>query len=189
FTAESDRGIVDIGWQTYSNLWLRGFHVYRSLNPGGPFELISGDALIAATEAEYVFQDRDVTINVTYYYQVEAINQDEASQRFGPITVKVSPPNSFTLDQNFPNPFNPVTSIRYELAVAGQVQLMVYNLLGQQVVTLVESRQQAGFHTVTWNGLNSSHRSVASGVYFYRIVVTGDDKNTFTSSKKMLLLK
>jgi phosphodiesterase/alkaline phosphatase D-like protein len=189
FTAESDRGIVDIGWQTNSNLGLRGFHVYRSLNPGGPFELISGDALIAATEAEYVFQDRDVTINVTYYYQVEAINQNGASQRFGPITVKVSPPNRFTLDQNFPNPFNPVTSIRYELAVAGQVQLMVYNLLGQQVVTLVESRQQAGFHTVTWNGLNSSHRSVASGVYFYRIVVTGDDKNTFTSSKKMLLLK
>jgi phosphodiesterase/alkaline phosphatase D-like protein len=189
FTAESDRGIVDIGWQTNSNLGLRGFHVYRSLNPGGPFELISGDALIAATEAEYVFQDRDVTINVTYYYQVEAINQNGASQRFGPITVKVSPPNRFTLDQNFPNPFNPVTSIRYELAVAGQVQLMVYNLLGQQVVTLVESRQQAGFHTVTWNGLNSSHRSVASGVYFYRIVVTGDEKNTFTSSKKMLLLK
>jgi hypothetical protein len=126
---------------------------------------------------------------VTYYYQVEAINQDEASQRFGPITVKVSPPNRFTLDQNFPNPFNPTTSVRYELPVSGQVQLMVYNLLGQAVVTLIDGPQQAGFHTVTWNGQNQSNQAVASGVYFYRIVVTGDDEKTFTRSKKMLLLK
>ena len=189
FAAESDRGIVDIRWQTFSNLGLRGFNVYRGLNPGGPFELISGEALISATESEYVFQDRDVRINVTYYYQVEAINQDEAPQTFGPITVKVVPPNSFTLDQNFPNPFNPTTSVRYELPVSGQVQLMVYNLLGQAVVTLIDGPQQAGFHTVTWNGQNQSNQAVASGVYFYRIVVTGDDEKTFTRSKKMLLLK
>jgi hypothetical protein len=189
FAAESDRGIVEIRWQTYSNLGLRGFNVYRGLNPGGPFELISGEALISPTESEYLFEDRHVAINVTYYYQVDAINQDEAPQTFGPITVKVAPPNTFTLDQNFPNPFNPTTSVRYELPVSGQVQLMVYNLLGQAVVTLIDGPQQAGFHTVTWNGQNQSNQAVASGVYFYRIVVTGDDEKTFTRSKKMLLLK
>ena len=94
---------------------------------------------------------------------------------------------------NYPNPFNPETHIVFDVGIEDgaqqRVSIVIYNLLGQQVVTLIESRQQAGFHTVTWNGLNQSNQSVASGVYFYRIVVNGDGKNTFTSSKKMLLLK
>jgi flagellar hook assembly protein FlgD len=96
----------------------------------------------------------------------------------------VAPPNEFTLGQNFPNPFNPVTTIRYELPKQTKVTLKVYNLLGQEVKTLVNETQQAGFHTIIWNGRNGAGYAVASGLYFYRL-----EAGAFTKAKKMLLLK
>ncbi|MBM3264752.1 MAG: T9SS type A sorting domain-containing protein [candidate division Zixibacteria bacterium] len=106
-----------------------------------------------------------------------------------PVSVKVGPPAAFALDQNFPNPFNPSTAIRYELPKTGAVKLSVYNILGQEVVTLVEAHQTAGFHTIVWNGLNESKQRVASGVYFYRITVRDGDRVEFATARKMLLLK
>ncbi len=93
-------------------------------------------------------------------------------------------PEHCQLHQNFPNPFNPVTSLRFTLPSEGHVLLEVYNLLGQRVITLVNRMTSAGTHTVTWNALDSEGRPVATGVYFYRI--TTDE---FTDVKKMLLLK
>ena len=75
------------------------------------------------------------------------------------------------LYQNFPNPFNPATEIRYDLAEDSDVQLVVFNLLGQEVVGLVRAQQQAGSYVVTWNGRDASGREVPSGIYFYRIEV------------------
>ena len=85
----------------------------------------------------------------------------------------------FKLRQNYPNPFNPTTTIRYELAKAGPVKLTVYNMLGQQVSVLVDSRQATGAHQIIFNASRLS-----SGVYFYRLK-TGDN----VSVKKMLLMK
>ena len=187
--AESDHGIVAVTWKTFDSIGLDGFRVYRSLTATGPFELVS-NSLVSLTETgEYRFTDSNVEINRTYYYQIEAVNANEAPQRFGPISVKVSPPNSYTLGQNFPNPFNPTTTIRYELPTAGAVTLVVYNILGQEVVTLVEAQQTAGFHTVQWNGLNTSKQQISSGVYFYRISVRDGNQSVFTNARKMLLLK
>jgi hypothetical protein len=84
-------------------------------------------------------------------------------------TVPVIP----TLDQNFPNPFNPATTIRYVLPVARNVNLSIYTLSGQKVVTLVQTHQPAGEHTVRWEGRNNQGGEVSSGVYFYRIEVEG----------------
>jgi hypothetical protein len=88
-------------------------------------------------------------------------------------------PNEFSLSQNYPNPFNPTTSIQYALPVAQHVNLSVYNVLGQTVVTLVDGQMEAGRYTVDWEASDNS-----SGVYFYRLTT---DKNTET--RKMLLLK
>jgi hypothetical protein len=94
-------------------------------------------------------------------------------------------PTMFALNQNYPNPFNPVTTIRYELPYASHVRLTVYNVLGQNVATLVDEERPAGRFTAQWNAA-----SVSSGVYFYRIDVTpGDGNQPFTSVKKMLMLK
>ena len=85
---------------------------------------------------------------------------------------------------NFPNPFNPETNIVFNLLEEGQVQLDIYNIKGQKVKQLIKEQLIAGSHTVDWNGKNNSNKSVASGIYFYKIS-TGKD----TDLKKMLLLK
>ncbi len=93
-------------------------------------------------------------------------------------------PTHFALRQNYPNPFNPSTTIEYVLPGAAKVRLVIYNLLGRRVTTLVDGRQPSGRHRVVWDGNNASGEPVASGVYLYRL--TADD---FTASKKMILLK
>jgi hypothetical protein len=93
-------------------------------------------------------------------------------------------PEKFGLDPNYPNPFNPETTIKYQLAKSSQVRLVIYNQLGQEVATLVNELQNAGVKTVAWNGKDNFGIDVSSGVYFYRIVA-GD----FVASKKMMLLK
>lgn len=88
-------------------------------------------------------------------------------------------PNSFALKQNYPNPFNPVTQIAFDLPQASRVELSVYNVLGQKVVTLIDGQMEPGSHVVEWDGSNNS-----SGVYFYRI-----SADSFTATKKMMMLK
>lgn len=93
-------------------------------------------------------------------------------------------PETFALQQNYPNPFNPETRIQYTIAQAGEVELSVFNLLGQRVATLVDGVQESGSYSVTWNGLDDHGRRVASGVYVYRLVA-GEQ----TLTRKMVMLR
>jgi hypothetical protein len=94
-------------------------------------------------------------------------------------------PTVFSLMQNYPNPFNPTTVIRYGLPGISNVKLKIYNVLGQEVESLVNGTQQVGFHEVTWNASNK-----ASGIYICSIeAVSADNKGNFRSVKKLLLLK
>ncbi len=88
-------------------------------------------------------------------------------------------PKDFNLMQNFPNPFNPVTTIKYSLPMNSHVRIEVFNALGESVKILVDNEERAGYHTITWNADN-----VSSGVYFYRIIANG-----YSNTKKLLLLK
>ncbi|MBL1214915.1 MAG: T9SS type A sorting domain-containing protein [Ignavibacteriae bacterium] len=88
-------------------------------------------------------------------------------------------PTSFALDQNYPNPFNPSTIISYQLPEQRQVKVAIFNMLGEEVSTLVNEVKEAGYHKVEWNGAN-----LTSGVYFYRI-----EAGDFVSVKKMMLMK
>lgn len=90
---------------------------------------------------------------------------------------------TYALNQNYPNPFNPATQIEYSIAKAGYVSLKVYDLLGQEVATLVNSEQTAGNHTVKFDAV-SGGRSLASGVYFYRL-----ESGSFVATHKMIVLK
>jgi photosystem II stability/assembly factor-like uncharacterized protein len=99
-------------------------------------------------------------------------------------------PQAFELHQNYPNPFNPTTTISYHLPAASHVVLKTYNILGQEVATLLDEEQHAGSHEVRWNGQNSSGRAVSSGVYFCRLEARqSNGQFLFASVKKMLLLK
>ncbi len=93
-------------------------------------------------------------------------------------------PETPVLSQNFPNPFNPETVIKYDLPTRSSVRLNIYNVLGQLVTTLVNSEQPAGNHTAVWAGEDVNNEPVASGVYFYRLEVDGT-----TQTRKMLLLR
>ncbi|MCF7921227.1 MAG: T9SS type A sorting domain-containing protein, partial [Candidatus Marinimicrobia bacterium] len=93
-------------------------------------------------------------------------------------------PNVLSLAQNYPNPFNPTTSINYVLPQASDVQLIIYNALGQEVRTLKAGHSNAGSYSVNWDGLDHSGNMVSSGLYIYTLT-TGDQ----SISKKMLMLK
>ena len=93
-------------------------------------------------------------------------------------------PKRFELLQNYPNPFNPSTNIRYEVPTASHISLVVYNVLGQVVRTLVEEELQPGRYEVTWDGRNDRGMSVGSGMYLYRF-----SAGEYSIVHKMLLLK
>ena len=99
------------------------------------------------------------------------------------LIVNVTPPKEFRMEQNFPNPFNPSTRIQYQLPYASKVSLKIYNVLGEEVATLINQVQDAGYKEVNFN---ASH--YASGMYIYRIIAQNNG-NTYTSVKKMMLLK
>lgn len=93
-------------------------------------------------------------------------------------------PNSFSLSHNYPNPFNPETRIDYALPRGCNVKLIIYNILGQKVKTLVDEFQIAGFKTVRWNGRDDQRQECGSGIYFYRL-----EAGEFSQTNKMILLK
>jgi hypothetical protein len=94
-------------------------------------------------------------------------------------------PLVYGLDQNLPNPFNAQTRISFSMPAAGHVKLIVYNVLGQEVVTLLDQKLDANKHEIIWDGMNGQGSPVASGTYFYRLNI-GD---SFEETRQMTLLK
>ena len=91
---------------------------------------------------------------------------------------------NFNIYQSYPNPFNPVTNIRYDLAEDAVVNITIYDMMGRKVSTLVSSRQTAGYKTVQWNATNDAGESVSAGLYFYIF-----EAAQIRQMKKMVLLK
>ena len=102
-----------------------------------------------------------------------------------------SVPKGMSLDQNYPNPFNAATDINYSIDNNGKVKLAIYDILGRKVITLVNSNQNAGAHSVKWTGQNNQGMDVVSGIYFYKLTF-GTKTNAKSQSsiiKRMLYLK
>jgi len=106
-----------------------------------------------------------------------------SAERFT-LELKAVVPATFTLHQNFPNPFNPITTLRYDLPSNSLVTLSIYDMLGREVAQLVNIAQQAGFKSVQWDGSDSMGKPVSAGVYLYQI-----QAGEFVQTKKMVLLK
>jgi hypothetical protein len=142
-----------------------------SMSPEEPVILNKGDVL------DFAFTCGEVPEGSVRDYVVVATGRYEPVG-FSELPVK------FSLYPNYPNPFNPSTTIQYDLAHPGPVQLSIYNALGQLVRTLVDGTQPAGRRTVEWDGLNNGGEPAASGLYFYRL--RADEQAT---TRKMLLVK
>lgn len=119
--------------------------------------------------------------SVAKYMELYLVTETEPDQNFIP--------ESFSLMQNYPNPFNPTTNIEFSLPVAADVELAIYNVLGQQVKTLINAERSAGNHSVIWNADDSRGVKLSSGIYFYMLKASGIDGKEFQEIRKMVLLK
>jgi hypothetical protein len=136
------------------------------------------DAGSGPKKAQYRIRAKDINNNYSNYSSVVEVSYGTSQQKIVPI---LSPDviRSYALNQNFPNPFNPTTSISYSLEKPGYVSLIVYNLLGQEVAELVNESQEKGYHAVNFNASN-----LPSGIYIYKL-----NAGEFTAIKKMQLIK
>ncbi|MBE0570728.1 MAG: T9SS type A sorting domain-containing protein [Ignavibacteriaceae bacterium] len=98
-------------------------------------------------------------------------------------------PTEYTLYQNYPNPFNPTTRIDFALPTESNVKLVIYNILGQEVIQLVNNQMSAGNHSILWNANDVAGNQLTSGIYLYKLTVSGINGNEFQDIKKMILLK
>ncbi|MCH8874966.1 T9SS type A sorting domain-containing protein [candidate division KSB1 bacterium] len=93
-------------------------------------------------------------------------------------------PESFVLNQNYPNPFNPSTTIEYSLSIDAHAVVRVYNLQGQEIVTLINEKKDRGTYSITWDGRNANGQPVASGFYYFHLKAAD-----FSATRKMILLR
>ncbi len=137
--------------------------------------------------ADYIFYDENVIAGETYYYRITDVALNGEITRHAAVEVYVPLPTAFGLEQNYPNPFNPKTTIIYTVPTTADVMLTVYNLLGQQVATLVDETKPAGRYSIDWSGRNKNGSPVASGVYIYRLRSRLDNGDIKQVAKRMIL--
>ncbi len=141
---------------------------------GNPLVLSMGDVF------EFNFAVDDVADGRIRDYIIKAVGRYQPDYALYPHLL----PDEYQLHANYPNPFNPATTICFDLPQASQVKLEIYNVLGQRIAILVDNREEAGRYQVVWDGNDSDGHAVASGMYFYRLTT-----DQFVASKKMVLLK
>jgi len=172
---------VEITWLLSSTEEEFSFEISRRDADLGTFERIV-NAEVTSSEDGYAFCDRTTEYGKTYTYRVDVLEADETVASFE--TDVTTPELRFALYQNHPNPFNPTTRISFDLDTGGHVLLVIYDITGARVRTLVDRGMRPGRYAEEWNGRNASGSSVASGVYFYRLIA-----GKWMQTKKMVLLR
>jgi hypothetical protein len=172
---------VRIQWTTESEVNALGFIVLRSTDRDGRYERIGRIEGRGNTSSQsvYEFSDTHAEKGTLYWYKLEEWSDQGRGETWGPIMVSSSPmvavtPESFKLVGNFPNPFNPGTTIRYQVpdGIHRSIRLTIVNIVGESVVTLVDREIAPGDHTVNWDGRDGSGREAPNGVY---LAVLSDD--------------
>jgi hypothetical protein len=183
FTATGQAGAIEISWTSQTEASALAYHLYRSNSELGQFtEIARLDAAgNSETAQNYRYIDRDVTVGQTYYYRLADEDYEGNMYYHGTVFASAgsSVPDAYALMPNYPNPFNPSTAIGYAIPEDGQVTLSVYNVLGQEIQTLVDDYQSAGTYTVMWDG-----RDLTSGIYFYTLRA-GD----YNETRKMVFMR
>jgi subtilisin family serine protease len=170
---------VTLSWGASPSPGVAWYAVYRDTVP--EFQPGAASFLDSVPAPDTTWTDPAPPSGATAYYRVSAVGDsgygsgytDPATPGDPPTPVRDALPRRLELAQNEPNPFNPATRIRFALDRAGPVRLAVYDAAGRLVSRLVDRRLEAGVHEVVWNGTNGSGRSVAGGVYFYRLETAG----------------
>ena len=185
---------IELTWDAVDHPDLDGYNVLRGKWENGDTEMLNDEPV-----TETSFSDLSVPDNDVYWYHVTAVysgdygEAESFASNYDSGTMEdltgidddlPAVPEHFFISQNYPNPFNPVTTISYGLPDDADVRIEIYNILGQNVHTLIDERQAAGYRSVIWDGNDDSGNQVSTGVYFYRI-----EADYYHASKKMLLIK
>jgi hypothetical protein len=142
------------------------------------------------SRSEYVFVDSLVQVGEIYAYRLADVSYSGVTTFHKAVFVELTAPMSYELLQNYPNPFNPNTTIEFRLPKASDIELKIFNILGQEVITLEKGIKKAGFYKLEWNGRNRWNHQVASGIYLYLITAKSvDGKQEFKQVNKMVLIK
>ncbi|MBI4548510.1 MAG: T9SS type A sorting domain-containing protein [Ignavibacteriae bacterium] len=183
-------GGVLLSWSAVGEPDLQEYNIYRSTLPS----IISLSSSRIGSTSEPMYYDFTVQHGSTYYYAVTSMdssgNESSLSEiTQGIIVVGVQDdsefPKVFSLNQNYPNPFNPTTVISYGLPVRSRVKLLIFDVLGREIATVVDDVQDAGYYQKTWK------LEGPSGIYFYRLYATSvsENRQPFFETGKMLLLR
>ncbi|MFC2093986.1 YCF48-related protein [Bacteroidota bacterium] len=185
FTAIAQSDYVELKWTTATELNNLGFEIERKIiksDDNGEWSLVGfREGYGTTTEPrEYSFvDDIEGIIGNSFSYRLKQIDFDGTFEYSNVVEVDVPVLTEFALDQNYPNPFNPTTTISYSLPLKSQVELAIYNALGESVMQLVNEEKPAGSYSVEFDAAN-----LPSGVYFYQLKA-GD----FIQVKKMIIIK
>jgi hypothetical protein len=179
FAGISKNNEVELSWTTATETNNQGFEIER-MNISGEFEQIGYVAGFGTTTEPKAYSYIDSELEVgEYTYRLKQIDYDGTATYSEEVNVEVEIPLEYSLEQNYPNPFNPTTTIKYSISKDGFVKLSIYNLLGEEVTTLVNSEQKAGRYEVNFDAAG-----LASGMYVYRI-----ESVNYSASKKLMLMK
>ena len=184
FTAAVDENSVTLNWSTATETNNSGFNIERK-TPLDEHWFNVGFVPGYGTTTErksYSFADENLEMG-SYSYRLKQIDLDGTFKYSEAVLVEVSSPENSSLLQNYPNPFNPNTTIGFSIPQTSNVRIEIFNIVGEQVATLVNNTLDAGYHKINFNA-----SSLPSGSYIYRIIANGKD-NSFTDVKKMLLMK
>lgn len=191
FTASVERNDVHLTWTTATETNNFGFDIesrFQGEHHWNKVAFVQGQET-SAEPVTYTYADMNL-VPGQYEYRLKQIDTDGAFEYSPIVTIAVGVPEKFALQQNFPNPFNPSTLIQYQVAGTGsdaeskRTILTIYNLLGREILTLVDRQQVPGFYSVTWDGRDKNGLRVTTGVYVYQLRSGG-----FVESKKMILVK
>ncbi|MBK6914258.1 MAG: discoidin domain-containing protein [Ignavibacteriales bacterium] len=178
FSAQSNGENVTLNWNTSTELNNAGFEVERRTGEAFlPIGYVNGNGS-SVEEHSYSFTDSSIQSG-SYYYRLKMIEFGGAYEYSDEVLVDVVSPERFILEQNFPNPFNPSTTIKFSLPQRSNVKLTIYTLLGEKVENLVEQELEAGVHSYEFSPTNLS-----SGIYLYAL-----ESKDFKEIKKLVLLK
>ena len=183
FTSTVNSNTVELKWTTATETNNYGFEVQKKIgNSYITIGFVKGNGTSSVCR-QYSFADKGLQLG-KYSYRIKQVDFNGVFVYSDEISADVKVLSSFSLDQNYPNPFNPSTKIKFNLPNDSKVSLKVFNLLGEEVMTVINKNMTAGLHEVTINASN-----LKSGVYFYSIEATGNNGHRFFDSKKMTLIK
>jgi hypothetical protein len=183
FSASIFTSSVKLNWQTSTEVNNYGFDVERASISASPLRVwekigfVNGNGN-SSSPKYYSYEDKNITSG-KFSYRLKQIDNDGKFEYSKTIDVEFNTPNRFELSQNYPNPFNPATTIRFNLPEAGNVKLTMYNLLGQEIRTIMNEYRESGAHTININASDLN-----TGIYLYKI-----EANGLNQTRKMTLLK